>query len=68
MNLNAKFLDAFCKLEQHNDEPKNLKSMNSYLGNYVFIEWLKTNAPNRGALKLLADLASESENEEALKL
>jgi hypothetical protein len=66
--LNEKFLDAFRKLEQYNDEPKNLDCMDSYLKNYAFIEWLKTNAPNRGALKLLADFASESENEGALEV
>ncbi len=67
-DLNEKFLDAFRKLEQYNDELKNFDCLNAYLKNYSFVEWLKVNAPNRGALKLLADFASESENEGALEV
>ena len=42
--------------------------LRSFNANYEFITWLRKTTPNLNALKLLCEMASESENEGALEV
>ena len=64
-------IDRMIKIYQQLEEINNQNfkiCIKSYLDHYEFIEWFKKNVPNLGALKLLCEFASESENEGALEV
>ena len=62
LDLDEKAIEMYKKLEAFGD-PDFVRCLTKYSANYGFVEWLRKNAPNLNSLKLLAEFASEAENE-----